>query len=191
MLELEIAATSSSPRASALIEGPPGFTREPERSWGPAKGGSIVTGLVFSIVLPAQLEWRTRPHERGEPARHVAELQEAIGFERTRANVWRYEPGAHGRRHVHVEQEETFVVLAGRLTIYLGEPPQRHVLPRGGVVHVQAGTALQTVNDGSEDLVVYAYGSPPDEGAQLLPSATAGSPPMPARGSAPERSDVP
>ena len=131
----------------------------------------MVLGVSFSAVLPEQLVWTTRPHESGEPARHVAELQQQVGFEQTRANVWRYEPGARGRRHVHGEQEETFVVLAGALTMYLGEPPQRHVAPVGGIVHVRAGTPLQTVNEGDVDLVVYAYGSPPDDGAEVLPPA--------------------
>lgn len=130
-----------------------------------------VPSVPFTIVLPEQLTWITRPHEPGEPARHVAELQPLVGFEGTRANVWRYEPGARGRRHVHAEQDETFVVLAGRLTMYLGEPPDPQVVAMGGVVHVRAGTPLQTVNDSDEDLVVYAYGSPPDNGAEVLPPA--------------------
>ncbi len=128
--------------------------------------------MAFRVVLPDELAWTTRPHDPGEPARHVAELQELVGFGPTRANVWRYEPGARGRRHVHSEQEETFVVLAGTLTMYLGEPPERRVAPVGGIVSVRPRTALQTVNEGTEDLVVYAYGSPPDDGAQVLPSAT-------------------
>ena len=127
--------------------------------------------MSLAIVLPEELEWVPRPHAPGEPARHVAELQEPLGFVHTRANLWRYDPGARGRRHVHAEQEETFVVLAGTLTMYLGEPPQRHVVPAGGVVHVCPKTPLQTVNDGVEDLVVYAYGCPPDEGAEVLPAA--------------------
>jgi quercetin dioxygenase-like cupin family protein len=127
--------------------------------------------MSFSILVPEQLEWATRPHDAGEPARHVAELQRLVGFEHTRANVWRYEPGARGRRHVHSDQEETFVVIAGGLTIYLGEPPERNVVPVGGIVHVRAGTPLQIVNEGDEDLVLYAYGSPPDEGADILPPA--------------------
>jgi mannose-6-phosphate isomerase-like protein (cupin superfamily) len=127
--------------------------------------------MAFSIVSPEELQWITRPHEPGEPARHVAELQPSIGFKDSRANVWRYEPGACGKRHVHDEQDETFVVLAGSLTMHLGEPPERHVVPVGGVIHVRAGTPLQTVNEGEEDLVVYAYGSPPDDGAEVLPSA--------------------
>ena len=73
--------------------------------------------MGFSIVLPEQLAWLTRPHDPGEPARYVAELQDLVGFELSRANFWRYEPGAKGRRHVHAEQEETFVVLAGQMTM--------------------------------------------------------------------------
>lgn len=125
--------------------------------------------VAFSIVVPEQLEWTTRPHEAGEPARHVAELQPQLGFAHTRANVWRYEPGARGRRHVHSEQEETFVVLAGTLSIYLGEPPERVDVPTGGVVHVEAGTPLQSANHGDIELLVYAYGAPAEhERAELL-----------------------
>ena len=127
--------------------------------------------MAFSIVSPDHFEWTTRPHAPGEAARHVAELQPALRFEHSRANVWRYEPGARGKRHMHAEQEETFVVLAGCLTMHLGDPPEHHVVPVGGLVHVAAGTPLQTVNEGEDDLVVYAYGSPPDEGAEVLPSA--------------------
>ncbi len=115
------------------------------------------------------LEWITRPHEPGEPARHVAELSDLAGFAHTRANLWRFEPGARGRRHRHLTQEETFVVLSGTLTMYLGEPPERHDVQAGGLIHVDAGTALQTVNHGDTDLVVYAYGYPPEsENAEIL-----------------------
>jgi hypothetical protein len=38
-------------------------------------------------------------------------------------------------------------------------------------VRVPGGTPLQTVNAGTEDLVVYAYGFPGDEGAEVLDSA--------------------
>ncbi len=127
--------------------------------------------MAFHVIRPDELEWTTRPHEPDEPARHVAELSDRAGFAHTRANVWRYEPGAKGRRHVHELQEETFVVLAGTLTMYLGEPPERHDVPTGGLIHVGAGTPLQTANHSTEDLVVYAYGTPPDHGAELLESA--------------------
>ena len=128
--------------------------------------------MAFRVVTPPELEWITRPHEPDEPARHVAELSERVHFAHTRANVWRYEPGATGRRHRHPYQEETFVVLAGTLTMYLGDPPERVDVPAGGLVHVEPGTALQTVNHSDEDLLVYAYGTPPEsEHAELLESA--------------------
>ena len=128
--------------------------------------------MAFRAIRQDELEWITRPHEPGEPARHVAELSGKAGFAHTRANLWRYEPGAKGRRHVHPIQEETFVVLAGTLTMYLGDQPERQDVPTGGLIHVDPGTALQTVNHGDDDLLVYAYGYPPEhEHAELLDSA--------------------
>ena len=82
------------------------------------------------------------------------------------------EPGSKGRRHKELLQEETFVVVQGTLTMYLGEPPERHEVPVGGLIHVEAGTPLQTANEGDEDLLVYAYGAPPEHGnAEYLDSA--------------------
>ncbi len=128
--------------------------------------------MAFRVIGFDRLEWMTRPHEQGEARRHVAELSELAGFAHTRANLWRYEPGAKGRRHRHPLQEETFVVLEGTLTMYLGEPPERRDLPAGGLIHVAPGTPLQTVNHGEVDLLVYAYGTPPEsEHAELLDSA--------------------
>ena len=129
--------------------------------------------MAFRAIPPHELEWITRPHEPGEPARHVAELSERLGLAHTRGNIWRYEPGAAGRRHRHAEQEETFVVLAGTLSMYLGDPPERVDVAAGGVVLVDPGTPLQSANHGDEELWVYAHGAPPDEGAELLESAVA------------------
>ena len=128
--------------------------------------------MTFTAIAPDELDWITRPHEAGEPARHVAELSEVAGFAHVRGNLWRYEPGARGRRHRHPEQEETFVVIRGTLTMYLGEPPERRDVPVGGLIHVAPGTPLQTVNHGDEDLLVYAYGYPPEsEHAEILEPA--------------------
>jgi RimJ/RimL family protein N-acetyltransferase/mannose-6-phosphate isomerase-like protein (cupin superfamily) len=133
---------------------------------------SNLSSVAYRVISPSDLSWITRPHERGEPARHVAELSERAGFAHTCGNIWRYEPGAKGRRHRHPQQEETFVVLEGTLTMYVGEPPERVEVPRGGLIHVDAGTALQSANHGSEDLLVYAYGYPPEsEQAELLDPA--------------------
>jgi quercetin dioxygenase-like cupin family protein len=128
--------------------------------------------VPFRVIRPDDHEWITRPHEPGEPARHVTELSEAAGYAHSRANIWRYEPGAKGRRHRHPSQEETFVVLAGTLTMYLGEAAERHDVPVGGLIHVAPGTPLQTVNHGEEDLLVYVHGWPPEtENAEILDSA--------------------
>ena len=127
--------------------------------------------MAFRVVSPSELTWKTRPHEPGEPARHVAELSDRAGFAHTRANLWRYEPGAKGRRHRHKLQEETFVVLAGTLSMYVGDPPERQDVPAGGVIHIEAGTPLQTANHGDEELLLYVYGTPPEsEHAEILGS---------------------
>jgi mannose-6-phosphate isomerase-like protein (cupin superfamily) len=129
--------------------------------------------MTYRVIRPEDdPDWITRPHEPGEPARHVAELSERLGLTHTRANIWRYEPGAKGRRHREVDQEETFVVLAGTLSIYLGDPPERVDVPTGGVVHVEPGTPLQSANHGDVELLVYACGAPAEhERAELLDPA--------------------
>jgi mannose-6-phosphate isomerase-like protein (cupin superfamily) len=127
--------------------------------------------VAFRVARPQELDWLTRDHAPDEAARHTAELSERLGLGTGRANFWRYDPGAKGRRHRHARQEETFVVLAGTLSMYVGEPPERVDVPVGGVVHVEPGTPLQTVNHGDVDLLVYAHGAPAEqERAELLDS---------------------
>jgi quercetin dioxygenase-like cupin family protein len=134
--------------------------------------GPYTARVAFATIGPEQLEWATRPHEPGEGRRHVAALSDAAGFVHTRANLWRYEPGARGRRHRHPRQEETFVVLAGTLSMYLGDPPVRHDLPAGGLIHVDPGTPLQIANHAGEDLMLYIYGAPAEHrDAEFLDSA--------------------
>ncbi len=98
-------------------------------------------------------------------------MSEKLGSDHVRANVWRYDAGAKGKRHVHAKQEETFLVLSGVLSMYVGEPPERVELLPGEVINIPAGTPLQSANHGSEELIVYAYGYPPDEGAEVLEPA--------------------
>ncbi|HEY7346352.1 MAG TPA: cupin domain-containing protein [Gaiella sp.] len=128
--------------------------------------------MAHRVVHPEELDWTTRPHEPGEAPRHVGPLSDLAGFAHSRANLWRYEPGAKGRRHRDTVQEETFVPISGTLTMYLGDPPERVDVDPGGIVHVEAGTVLQVVNHGDEELLVYIYGAPPETGgAEFFDSA--------------------
>lgn len=127
--------------------------------------------MGFVVIQPEQLEWATRPHEPDEAPRHAAGVTDVAALRHTRANLFRYEPGARGRRHKDMVQEETFVPLRGTLTMYLGDPPARHEVAVGGLIHVEAGTPLQVVNEGDEDLLVFIYGAPPERGgAEFLDS---------------------
>jgi len=126
----------------------------------------------FRVVRPDDLEWVEREPEPGGVPRYVSGLSDVLGFEHTRGSLWRYPPGAKGRRHLDTIQEETFVVLAGTLTMYLGDPPERVDLPAGGVVRVESGTVLQSANHGDEEVMMYAYGAPPERGgAEFFDSA--------------------
>ena len=115
--------------------------------------------MAFTIFRASRLEWEPRGDDSGREVAHLAD-----SMTQSRANVWRYPPGARGRRHADKAQEEVFVVLDGTLTVDLGEPPERHVLERGGVLIVQPGQIFQLRNAGDEELVLFIYGAPPVTG---------------------------
>jgi mannose-6-phosphate isomerase-like protein (cupin superfamily) len=121
--------------------------------------------MPYAILRQDELEWAPRGDD--DP-RSVARLSDALT--QSRANLWRYPPGARGKRHADHAQEEVFVVLEGTLTVDLGEPPERHEVARGGVLVVQTGTALQLRNAGDDELVLFIYGAPPVTGqAEFFP----------------------
>jgi quercetin dioxygenase-like cupin family protein len=113
----------------------------------------------FTIFRQSEVDWEPRDDGSG---RTVARLSDSMT--QSRANIWRYPPGARGRRHADKLQEEVFVVLGGTLTVDLGEPPERHELERGSILVVQPGTILQLRNAADEDLVLFIYGAPPEQG---------------------------
>jgi len=120
--------------------------------------------VAYFVVRPSELAYQTRPHEVGEAPRHAAPVTELAGLQNTRATFFRYEPAAKGRRHDDKLQEETYVPVSGTMTMYLGDPAERHEVGPGGLIHVETGTARQVVNEGSEDLLVFIYGAPPERG---------------------------
>jgi mannose-6-phosphate isomerase-like protein (cupin superfamily) len=122
--------------------------------------------MAYTVFRQSQLEWIPRDDESG---RTLAGLSDSMT--QSRANIWRYPPGACGRRHADHVQEEVFVVLEGKLTVDLGEPPERHELERGSVLVVQPNTILQLRNAGDEELVLFIYGAPPERaGADFFDS---------------------
>jgi mannose-6-phosphate isomerase-like protein (cupin superfamily) len=122
--------------------------------------------MGYTVFRQSQLEWIPRDDESG---RTIAALSDSMT--QSRANIWRYPPGARGRRHADHVQEEVFVVLDGTLTVDLGEPPERHELERGSVLVVQPNTIVQLRNAGDEGLVLFIYGAPPERaGADFFDS---------------------
>jgi mannose-6-phosphate isomerase-like protein (cupin superfamily) len=115
--------------------------------------------MAYTVFRQSELEWVPR----GESdSRTIARLSDSMTH--SRANIWRYPPGARGKRHADRVQEEVFVVLDGALTVDLGEPPERHELERDSVLVVQPGTILQLRNAGEDELVLFIYGAPPEQG---------------------------
>jgi mannose-6-phosphate isomerase-like protein (cupin superfamily) len=115
--------------------------------------------MAYTIFRPDEVEWVPRAED---DSRTIARLSDALT--QSRANLWRYPPATKGKRHLDRAQEEVFVVLEGTLTVDLGEPPERHEVPRGGVLVVESGTILQLRNVGAEELVLFIYGAPPVTG---------------------------
>src|SRR6478672_11395514 len=128
--------------------------------------------MGYHVVRAGEHSFEDRPKPEGresEPARTASDLTTAAELQHSRARLWRYPPGTRGRRHADHAQEEVFVVLAGTLTMHLGEPPERVELPPESVVAVEPGTPLQLRNDGDAEVVVFIYGAPPvQEGADFL-----------------------
>ena len=121
--------------------------------------------MAYTILHAHELEWQ--PRGENDP-RQVAAVSPALT--RTRANFFRYPPGSIGRRHIDPVQEEVFVVLAGTLTIHMGEDGavEQHELASGSVLVVQPSTALQLSNRHDEELRLFIYGAPPERGETVF-----------------------
>ena len=117
--------------------------------------------MGYTVFHADELDWQ--PRRPGDP-RLAAELSGALT--QARANLFRYPPGAVGRRHIDPVQEEVFVVLDGTLTIHMGEDGavEEHELAQGSVLVVQPGTALQLSNRHEAELRLFIVGAPPERG---------------------------
>ncbi len=125
--------------------------------------------MGYHIVHADDLSFEERPNVEGESPRLAADVTGQAELQQSRARLWRYPPHTRGRRHADHAQEEVFVVLSGRLTMLLGEPPERFDAPPSSVVAVEPMTPLQVRNEGDEELVLFIYGAPPEQaGADFL-----------------------
>jgi quercetin dioxygenase-like cupin family protein len=118
----------------------------------------------FQVMRGDEHEWEERPFPEGAPPRRITDITTSGALTQSRARIWRLPPHTRGRRHKEPVQEEVFVVLAGTLTMLLGDPPMRHDLPPESVVSVAAGTGLQMRNESDDEVVVFVYGAPPVTG---------------------------
>jgi mannose-6-phosphate isomerase-like protein (cupin superfamily) len=127
--------------------------------------------MGYHVAEPSTLEWVARPLE-GQADRQAGLVTEAAQLKQSRARLWRYPPHTKGRRHADHAQEEVFVVISGKLTMPLGDPPDRIEVGPQGIVAVEPMTALQVRNEADEELVLFIYGAPPvDEGADFFEDA--------------------
>ena len=127
--------------------------------------------MGYHVADAETMEWVDRPLE-GQADRQAGLVTEAAQLKQSRARVWRYPPHTKGRRHADQAQEEVFVVMSGRLTMLLGEPPERVDVGPHSVVAVEPMTPLQIRNDSDEELVLFIYGAPPvNEGAVFFDDA--------------------
>ena len=117
--------------------------------------------MGFDVVQAAELQWEEREPLHGQAPRSQAPVTDPAHLTQSRARMWRYPAHTRGRRHADPDQEEVFVPLRGTLTLLLEDPPQRIDVQPGGLVAVHPGTAMQARNETDEEILFFAYGSPP------------------------------
>ena len=104
--------------------------------------------MGYHVADAATIDWEERPPAvEGQQPRQAADVTSAAELKQSRGRVWRYPPGTRGRRHADHAQEEVFVVLAGKLTMLLGDPPERVDVGPHSVVAVEPMTPLQVRNE--------------------------------------------
>jgi uncharacterized cupin superfamily protein len=124
--------------------------------------------VAYTVFRAGELAFG--PPSGGNLDRRIARLSDAMT--NMRASIWRYPPGARGRRHAEGVQEELFVVLDGTATLLLGDPPEPVELVVGSLAVVQPGTAVQLTNQGDSEATLLIVGAPPEVGqSEYLPDA--------------------
>ncbi len=124
--------------------------------------------MGYHVARPGAVDYEEWPAVEGDVPRRVIDLTSVLGLQQSRAKLWRFAGHTRSFRHLDLAQEEVFTVLAGTLTILLGDPPERLDLPAESIVAVEPGTAMQLRTETHDEVVVLAYGAPPLDGAEIL-----------------------
>lgn len=77
--------------------------------------------------------------------------------------VWGVKPGQTVEAHFHPDGQDTWVVLQGSLTYYLGEG-QRKILNTGQLAIATPGQIHGAINEGTEDAIFVSIYSAPQIG---------------------------
>jgi mannose-6-phosphate isomerase-like protein (cupin superfamily) len=122
----------------------------------------------YTVLRPEDQEFAPPSWRPEEAVRRIVEVPLHANMKHSRAHLWKYPPGAQGRRHKPSVQEEVFFVHEGTFTMELGADSERFELPARSIVVVEPGTTLKLRNESDAEGLIWIYGAPADGAAEIL-----------------------
>lgn len=92
-----------------------------------------------------------------------AKVTQVVATDNSSIAVWAVQPGQEVEAHIHPSGQDTWVMLKGTLTYYLGNG-QRQTLSAGQCALAAQSQIHGAVNDGTEDAVFVSIYSAPKIG---------------------------
>lgn len=123
--------------------------------------------MGYTVLTPDKQSFAS-PSWRPDDERQIVEIPRVATLEHSRSHLWRYPPGAQGRRHYQTVQEEVFLVVEGEIVMTLGDEREEHTLPAHSIVVLEPRTPIHIRNDTGREALFFAYGAPADRGAEIL-----------------------
>lgn len=124
--------------------------------------------MGYTVLRPEDQEFAPPSWRPEEPVRRIVEVPLHANMQHSRAHLWKYPPGAAGRKHRPVVQEEVFFVHEGTFHMELGDAAERFELPPRSIVVVEPGTTLKLWNEGPAEGLIWIYGAPADRAAEII-----------------------
>ncbi len=125
-------------------------------------------GKGWTALTPDEQQWAGPSWRPEEKVRQIIELPLLTQMANVRGHFWKFPPGGQGRKHLHKEQEEIFVVIEGTFTMTLGEEGEVVTLPPRSVVVLSPNTPIQIRNESAADAIAFMLGSPPVQGDGVI-----------------------